>query len=107
MNEEAVLDSDEMAYCKLSRVYFEGDHPDEGPICVLLLLIPRYEGKGMKGICFMRVAEDPSLFKVGQNIGIMESNAWIRYPNGRHRSLSKIGATQSEYNNPGKIFIGG
>jgi len=107
MIEEAEFDSNEMTYSRLSRVYFEGDHPDEGPICVLLLLIPHYEDKGLKGICFMRVAEDPELFKVGHKIGIMESKAWIRYPNGQHRELKKIGSTQSEYKNPGKIYIGG
>lgn len=104
---KAEFQEDERVDARIGRVFFEGIHPDYEHVTTLLLLIPFYEGKGLRGTCYMQVAHTPDVFEIGQIVVFMGKDGWLRYPNGRMRKLNRLGLTKMDYLETGKIYKGG
>jgi len=101
------FDEHEQAQGRIGRVFFEGMHPDYGASTVLLLLLPVFEQKGLRGTCFMRVAHKPDAFTVGHWVRFEGLKGTVVYPNGNEFPINRVGPTFSTYESPGKIFSGG
>lgn len=101
------FDETERVEARIGRVFYDGQHPDYGHVTTLMLLIPVFEEKGLRGSCYMQVSMPPDQFKVGHRVVFEGSKGWLKYPNGKLRALNRIGTTKAEYTQPGKIFAGG
>lgn len=89
---------------KIARVWYEGEHPDQGHISVVLLFI---RADGSVHYCFLRLRSNPASLKIGARIRF-NNEGIARYQDDKKTGLvTMVQGAFTEYENPGTIFAGG
>lgn len=107
------MNINELAHAKgtIARVYYEGEHPDEGHVCVLLVLLKNLRSNNSLSMTFIRVVASPDSFIIGEALEFNKSIAlhWSITPTGDDLTImiKMVGPTFTEYPNGGVIYSGG